>query len=118
MINMKPLSRMRLASRFCITGAWTTLVLGVILMVLFYILSNIGDAPDRGPALEVFIFVELIIVMLSFFFFLVLYALGALLNYMSAAKIALDEGATPAKMRNASEEDGAQLEITPLQRER
>jgi hypothetical protein len=53
--------------------------------------------------------------MLSLFFFLVLYAIGALLNYMSASKKTLEEGTIPARMRDLTEEDDTQLEITPLQ---
>lgn len=118
MNNTNALPRMRLASRLCIAGAWTTLVLGFILVVLFYVLSNIGNGLGGGPGLGIFIFAELIIVMLSTFFFLVLYGIGALLNYMGASKSTFEEGAIPARMRNPQGEDGTHLEITPLQRER
>ena len=77
MDTLNPLSRMRLASKLCIVGAWAT-----------------------------------------FFFFLVLYALGALLNYVSAPKKAQEEGVTPPRMKNMPEEDDAQLEITPIQKMR
>jgi hypothetical protein len=110
------LSRMRLASRLCVTGAWTTLALGFILIILFYVLSNVGNGQNEGPGLEIFIFVEIIIAMLSIFFFLVLYALGALLNYVSASKNVQIEGTIPARMMNLPEEDEAQLEITPIQK--
>ena len=118
MNNMNPLSRMRLASRLCIAGAWATLVLGFILVVLFYVLSNIGNGQGGGAGLGILIFVELIIAMLAIFFFLVLYGIGALLNYMGASKSTLEEEAIPARRRNLQEEEGTQLEITPLQRER
>ena len=118
MHSTNPLSRLRLASLLCTMGAWVTLVVGFILGVLFYALNNVNNGPDSGPGLGVFIFVELIIAMLSFFFFLVLYAIGALLNYMSAATVAHEEGVPPPSMKNMPEEDDTQLEITPLQRER
>lgn len=116
MNGMNPLSRLRLASSLCIAGAWATLILGFILIILFYVLNNGGQS--SGPGLGILIFVELIIAMLSIFFFLVLYGIGALLNYMGASKSTLEERATPARMRNQVEEEGTQLEITPLQRER
>lgn len=74
MNSTNPLSRMRLASLLCVVGAWATLALGFILIVLFYVLSNVGNGQDGGPGMGVLIFVELIIAMLSFFFFLVLSA--------------------------------------------
>ena len=117
MSHTNPLSRLRLASQLCIAGAWATLILGFILVILFYVLSNVGSQ-GGGPGMGILIFSELIIVMLTIFFFLVLYGIGALLNYMGASKSTLAEAATPASMRNLPEEDGTQLEITPLQRER
>ena len=66
MLNRNPLSRMRLAGRLCVAGAWTVLVLAFILVVLFYVLSNIGNGQASGTGLGIFIFAELIIVMLSF----------------------------------------------------
>ena len=114
MDTLNPLSRMRLASKLCIVGAWATLVLGFILIILFYVLSNVGNGQGGGPGLGVLIFVDLTIAMLAFFFFLVLYALGALLNYVSAPEKAYEEGVTPPRMKNMPEEDDAQLEITPL----
>ena len=118
MLNRNPLSRLRLAGRLCTAGAWTILVLGFILVVLFYVLSNIGSGLGSGTGLEIFLFSELIIVMLSFFFFLVLYGIGALLNYLGASKRVLEEETTPVRMRNQSEleVEGAQLEITPIQK--
>lgn len=117
MNSTNPLSRLRLASSLCIVGAWATLILGFILIILFYVLSN-GGGQGGGPGLGILIFIELIIVMLSVFFFLVLYGIGALLNYMGMSKSSLEEGAAPMRMRNQPEEEGTQLEITPLQRER
>jgi hypothetical protein len=109
---------MRLASRLCIVGAWITLALGFLLVILFYVLSNPGGVQSGGPGLGILIFSELIIVMLSIFFFLVLYGIGALLSYIAASKSMLEEGVTSARVRNLQEEDGTQLEITPLQKER
>ena len=116
MNSTNPLSRMRLASRLCIIGAWATLALGITLIILFYVLNNVNDGQGGGPGIGVMLFVALIIAMLAFFFFLVLYALGALLNYMSAPKNILEEGLTPSRMKNIPEEDDAQLEITPIQK--
>lgn len=116
-MSNNPLSRLRLASGLCIAGAWTTLILGGILVVLFYVLTN-ASGQVVGPGMGVFIFAELLIVILTIFFFLVLYGIGALLNYMGASKSTLEDGATRARRKNLQEEDGTQLEITPLQRER
>ena len=112
---MNSTNRMRLASRLCTLGAWATVALGIALGILFYALNNVNNGPDSGPNVGIVIFVELIIAMLSLFFFLVLYAIGALLNYMSASKKTLEEGTIPARMRDLTEEDDTQLEITPLQ---
>lgn len=117
MNSMKSLSRMRLASQLCRAGAWATLVIGFILVILFYALNNAGGG-QGGPGLGLLIFAELLIVMLTLFFFLVLYGIGALLNYIGVSKSTLEEGATPARVRNQPEEEGTQLEITPLQKER
>ena len=116
MNSMNPLSRMRLASQLCRAGAWATLVIGFILVILFYALNNAGGG-QGGPGLGILIFAELLIVMLTLFFFLVLYGIGALLNYVGASKSTTEEGVTAMRMKNQSEED-TQLEITPLQRER
>ena len=115
MLSMNPHSRMRLVSRLSVVGAWATLASGIILIVLFYSLNNVSAGPNSGPGLGVLIFVELIIAMVTFFFFLVLYAIGALLNYMSAPKVAHQEDMKPPGMKKLPEEDDMQLEITPLQ---
>ena len=118
MNSRNPLSRMRLASLLCVVGAWATLVLGVILIILFYGLNNVGNGQGGGPGIGVLIFIELIIAMFSLFFFLVLYAIGALLNHMSVSKNSHEEGPTSTRMKNMPEDDDAQLEITPIQKTR
>ena len=120
MNNMNPLSRMRLASRLCIVGAWTSLLLGFVLIILFYVLNNVDNGPNSGPGpgLGVTLFVAVLIAMLSMFFFLVLYAIGAVLNYMSVSKNTLEEGAIPPGMSNLPEEDDVQLEIISIQKMR
>src|SRR5690242_12926962 len=115
MNSTNSLSRLRLASGLCIAGAWATLLLGLILAILFYALSNVGNQ-GGGSGLGILIFVELIIAMITIFFFLILYGIGALLNYMGASKSTFEEGTIPARMRNRPEEEGTQLEITPLQK--
>jgi hypothetical protein len=120
MNTLNPLSRMRLAGKLCVVGAWATLALGFILIIIFYVLNNVDNGPNSGPGLGVTIFVALLIAMLAFFFFLVLYAIGAVLNYMSVSmsvsKNTDEEVATPPRTRNLPEEDDAQLEITPIQK--
>ena len=117
MSSMKPLFRLRLASWFCIVGAWAILVAGLFLMVLFYVLNNVGNGPNSGPNLAIVIFVELIIAILTFFFFLVLYAIGTLLNYVGTPKVDHQKDVPPSEMKHSLEENDTELEITPLQRE-
>jgi len=88
--------------------------MGLTLVILFYILNNVGNGPDSGPGLGLTIFVALIIAMLSFFFFLVLYAIGALLNYMGMPKNTPEESVTPLKVKDIVEDGDAQLEITAI----
>ncbi len=108
------LSRLRLASKLCVLGAWAILAMGLTLVILFYILNNVGNGPDSGPGLGLTIFVALVIAMLSFFFFLVLYAIGALLNYMGTPKNTPEESVTPLKVKDIVEDGDAQLEITAI----
>lgn len=108
------LSRLRLASKLCVVGAWTILAMGLTLVILFYVLNNVGNGPNSGPGLGFIIFVALIIAIVVFFFFIALYAIGALLNYMGTPKNIPEESVTPLKVKDIVEEGDAQLEITSI----
>ena len=108
------LSRLRLASKLCVLGAWIILAMGLTLIILFYVLNNVGNGPNSGPGLGFILCVALIITMLSLFFFIALYALGALLNYMGTPKSTSEESVTPLKVKDVIEDGDAQLEITSI----
>ena len=108
------LSRLRLASKLCVMGAWAILAIGLTLIILFYVLNNVGNGPNSGPGVGYILFVALLIAMLSFFFFIALYAIGALLNYMGTPKSAPEEIVTPLKVKDIVEDGDAQLEITSI----
>jgi hypothetical protein len=109
------LSPMRLASKLCTIGAGIILALGIASIVVFYVLNNDNNnGPNSGPGIGVILFVALIIAILIFFFSLILFALGALLSYLSAPNITPEESVTHPKIKDVSEEGDAQLEITPI----
>jgi hypothetical protein len=108
------LSPMRLASKLCTIGAGIILALGLTLIVIFYVLNNTNNGPDAGPGRLITLFVSLIIAMLAVFFALVIYAIGALLGYLSTQNSTSEESIAHLKIKSTPEEDDMQLEITPL----
>ncbi len=91
MIPSTPLSRMRFAGKLCKRGAWAIAVLGLAVIVFFVInnVSNNQGNPGPGPnfnELLNILFPALLIAIPTLFFFLVLYAVGAVLDYLSTEK--------------------------------
>jgi hypothetical protein len=91
MFPSTPLTRMRFAGKLCKRGAWVTAVLGLAFIVLFVIsnISNNQGDPGSGPnfnQLVNILFPAFLIALPTLFFFLILYAAGTLLDYLSAEK--------------------------------
>ena len=104
------LSRMRLAGKLCKRGAWIIAAMGLAVIVLFVIsnLPNNQGNPGPGPdfnALFNTLLPALLIAILILFFFLILYAVGAVLDYLSTEK-------TPSVV------DDERVEITSLSERR
>jgi hypothetical protein len=95
---------MRLAGKLCRRGAWIIAVLGLSVSVFFVIsgLSNnqSGSPPDFNQLFNTFA-PALLLAIPVFFFFLILYAAGALLDYLSTEK-------------NIQEVNDERVEITSL----
>jgi hypothetical protein len=108
------LSRLRIASKLCVLGAWAILAMGLTLVILFYILNNVGNGPNSGPGMGFIIFVALVIAIVVFFFFIALYAIGALLNYVGTPKNTTEESVTPLKVKDIVQDGDVQLEITSI----
>ena len=104
MIPSTPLSRMRLAGKLCRRGAWIIAAAGLAVIV-FFSLSQVSSyqanpGQNFNDLLTPFALVLLLAISI-FFFFLILFALGAFLEYMSTEK-------------NLQEVNDEPVEITPL----
>ena len=104
MFPSTPLTRMRFAGKLCKRGAWVTAALGLAFIV-FFVISNIpNNQGNPGPDFNNWLNMLLpafLIALPTIFFFLILYAVGAVLDYLSAEK------ATPVV-------DDERVEITSL----
>jgi hypothetical protein len=107
MFPSTPLTRMRFAGKLCKRGAWAIAVLGLTVIV-FLVISNISNNPeDPGTGLNFNQLVNILlptflIAILTLFFSLILYATGAVLDYLSDEK-------TPQVV-----DDDERVEITSL----
>ncbi len=107
MFPSTPLTRMRFAGKLCKRGAWAIAVLGLTVIV-FFVISNISNNPgDPGTGLNFNQLVNILlptflIAILTLFFSLILYATGAVLDYLSDEK-------TPQVV-----DDDERVEITSL----
>ena len=91
MFPSNPLNRMRFASKMCKYGAWIILVAGLGFVVFFVInnFSNDQGNPGAGPNFNELLNIllpVLLIALPTLFFFLILYAVAAVLDYLSAEK--------------------------------
>jgi hypothetical protein len=107
MFPSTPLTRMHFASKLCKLGAWGTAVLGLACIAIFVIgsISNNPDNPGSGlnfNQLANMLLPVFLIALPTLFFSLILYAAGAVLNYLSAEK-------TPPVV-----DDDERVEITSL----
>jgi len=89
MFPSTPLTRMRFAGKLCKCGAWVTAVLGLA-VIAFFVISNLSNnqgnpGPDFNNWLNILL-PAFLIALPTIFFFLILYAVGAVLDYLSAEK--------------------------------
>jgi type VI protein secretion system component VasK len=84
------LARMRFAGKLCKRGAWAILAMGLAVVVIFVITSlpnsnQGGPGPDTNALLTTMA-IALLIAIPILFSFLILYAVGAMLDYLSSEK--------------------------------
>ena len=91
MFPSTPLTRMRFAGKLCKCGAWIILVVGLA-FVFFFVINNfsnnqgnLGAGPNFIELLNLLLPV-LLIALPTLFFSLILYAVAAVLDYLSAEK--------------------------------
>lgn len=107
MFPSTPIARMRFVGKLCKSGAWVTAALGLALIVIFVINNipnnqgNPGADPNFNELVNIFL-PALLIALPTLFFFLILHAVGAVLDYLSAEK-------TPPVV-----DDNERVEITSL----
>lgn len=109
MTTSTSLSRMCLAAKLCRRGASIIAAVGLVVIiflavVVFRVISNASDQASSGLNFnELFITfaIALLMAIPIFFFFLILYAVGAWLDYMSTEK-------------NQQEVNDERVEITSL----
>ena len=91
MFPSTPLTRMRFAGKLCKFGAWIILVVGLAFVVVVVINSfsnnqgNFGAGPNLVELLNLLL-PALLIALPTLFFSLILYAVAAVLDYLSAEK--------------------------------
>ena len=107
-----PLARLRLASKLCGLGAWLVLVTGLMVSICLFSATYTPDPSDASLrplftslALSVFIGV------LTFFFFLFLFAVGAFLEYIGTAGPGTQQSGQERK------DNDAEIKITSLPEE-
>ncbi len=90
MTTSTSLSRVHLAARLCRLGAWIIAAAGLAVIVflaitVFYPTNQSNSGPDFKQFFNT-LAIALLMAIPIFFFSLILYAMGALLDYMSAEK--------------------------------
>jgi len=91
MFPSTPITRLRFASKLCKRGAWIIAALGVAVIVFFAINNFSNNQGNPGPGLDFNAWLNILepailIAIPTLFFFLILYAAGAVLDYLSAEK--------------------------------
>lgn len=106
---LTPLARLRLAGRLCRLGAWLIIVAGLAVSICMFFITYNPDPYNLDPRqLLTSLAVSGIIAILVFFFFIFLFALGALLEYV---------GTTSGSIKQSSQErSDTEIEITSLPR--
>jgi hypothetical protein len=104
MTTSTSLSRMRLIGKLCRRGAWIIVVAGLAVIVFLINTSIYNNQANSGQNINDLLntfAIALLIAIPIFFFFLILYAIGALFDYISAEK-------------NSQAANDERIEITPL----
>ena len=109
MIAWSSLSRMRAVSKLCRRGAWFMAAVGfaVIVYLNFFVINGGGDQGAPGLNLNQLLMSTALALLMAipvFFFALILFAVGTVLDYMSAEK----------HIEEASDESDEGVEITSL----
>jgi|SRR6266516_2002021 len=91
MLPSTSLSRMRLAGKWCRRGAWIIAVVGLAVIVYFnfFVLNNPGDQGSPGLNFNQLLnslALALLMAIPIFFFFLILFAVGTVLDYLSTGR--------------------------------
>ena len=116
-MSLTALARLRLAGRLCRLGSWFILAVGLMVSIcLFFAIYNSfmadpGPSPT-APLLVSFAFSGIIVIFTSFFFIL-LFAVGAWLEYLSTTQ---DSQEKQSSQQPDRETDYEHVEITSLPR--
>lgn len=89
MLISTSLSRMHLIGKLCRSGAWIIAAAGlavIVILVSSSVSSYLANSGQNFNDLLNSLAIALVIAMPTFFFILILYAVGALLDYISADK--------------------------------
>ena len=118
-MSLTALARLRLAGRLCRLGSWFILAVGLIVSIcLFFAIYNSFTA-DPGPnnpepiQLQVSFALSGIIVIFTSFFFILLFAVGAWLEYRSTQQDSQEKQSSQNTDRETNYEH---VEITSLPR--
>ena len=83
-----PLARLRLAGRLCRLGAWLIIVVGLVISTFTFFVTYYPSPYYFDPRqLLIPLAISGMVAILIFFFFICLFAIGALLDYVGTAGI-------------------------------
>ena len=118
-MSLTALARLRLAGRLCRLGSWFILAVGLIVSICLFVTIYSSFTADPGPSTTVpipllvsFAFPGIIVLFTSFFFIL-LFAVGAWLEYRSTQQ---DSPEKQSSQQTDRETDDEHVEITSLPR--
>ena len=112
-MSLTPLARLRLAGRLCRLGSWFILAVGLIASICLFFAIYSSYMADPGPSttvpipLLVSFALSGIIVLFTSFFFVLLFAVGAWLEYISTKQDSQEK-------QSSQQTDYEHVEITSL----
>jgi len=118
-MSLMALARLRLAGRLCRLGSWFILAVGLIVSSCLFFAFYSAYMADPGPSttvpipLLVSVALSGIIVLFTSFFFILLFAVGAWLEYRSTQQ---DSQEKQSSQTTDQETDYEHVEITSLPR--
>lgn len=102
-----PLARLRLASKLCGLGAWLALVTGLTVTICVFFATYTPDSSDVSlRPLLASLALSGFLALLTGFFSLFLFAVGAFLEYVGTAGLGTQQ--------SRQQRSDAEIEITPL----